>query len=161
MNAELQKQYHRYACGIRCLVELAARRGLEIDPETILAQFRPKYPIWLSMPGAADVACLIEVARVLGLAGGCSVTRAPKRLQELSPLVEDRKVNGILVFTDKLPDPNKPEALCDTFHTMLLVKADANSLKVWNPYQDGKAVEEDVSWQQWEEWLMYALLLGS
>lgn len=151
------QNFNTYGCTIRCLLEMASRHGRVITEQEVLAEFGRKYPNWLPQPGIIDVMAACEIARAMGLAGRVLVTIDQAEMVKFAKGLKDRLICGVLVVRER----NLVNAVLEpSYHTMLLVDANNNGLKIWSPQQDGTGIEEDYTWAQWQNLMMHGLLFA-
>jgi len=137
-----------YGCACRCLIELAKRNDREIKEEDLLEEFSSKFSQWFRRPGLMGIFSVCRLVQELGIAKDGLITSRQDRIIEFQKHYNDKSISGILVFTETPSD-----------HCLLLLEADANGIKVWNPYQDGSSKEEPRSWTEWDSMKAYGLIL--
>ncbi len=140
----------------RCLIELARRNGRDIAETDFLDEFSRKYTSWFRQSGYTNEFSILEIARDLGIAKNTIVTLDKDLVLKYQSHYGDRHVSGIFLYTERMLVDGELSAI---YHCMLLLDADPEGLKVWCPYEDGSSQEGILTWQQWTDYMMHALVL--
>lgn len=156
MFAYHMQNLNTFGCGCLCLIELAKRNGRDITEADFLNEFSRKYASWFRRTGITNIFSLLEIGKSLGIVNSAKITIDKDEIIKYQNLYEDRRINGILVFTERMPVSGQ---LSHIEHCMLLLAADLTTFKVWCPYQDSTNTEESLNWNNWKDWMMHGLIL--
>jgi hypothetical protein len=151
-------QWNENAAVTRCLLELMRRsHRRNFEPAQFVAARLQKYPHWATQPGRADHLVCCELIRELGLAGSVRALLDPDQIMREA---KQPGYAGALLFLERWPGAEDPRRLEVVEHCVLALEFDEKFFKVWNPFQDGTALESPWSWKSWSKLAMHGLVLA-
>ena len=159
MTEQQQDQWNKYACGARCLIELARQHKKEISPDNFILRFKERFAGWTTHLGLSPTSVLIDIARRLNLCDDAKSVRYTKAIADCFEKRAHNGTNGILVFTDLAPDLNNPLVMVPEYHCRLLLDIQQDDWTLWHPDRSGKEFPVNVKEATLQAELCHFLIL--